>query len=106
MAALTHEIQRLCRDKIKSYDNILAKDKNNDKALYERGQAKFFLAMTAAWESGDDKPFHDDITEDLRTAHANAPAARQAEYKKALMFAAGHCGLFDNFPPAQSVTGK
>ncbi|MDR1219057.1 MAG: hypothetical protein LBK73_05540 [Treponema sp.] len=99
-AALTHEIQRMRRDKIKSYDTILAKDKNNDKALYERGQAKFFLAMTAAWEEGGDKPFHDDITEDLRAALACAPAARQAEYKKSLMFAADHCGLLDNFPPA------
>jgi hypothetical protein len=100
MAVLTHEIQRMCRDKIKSYDNILAKDKNNDKVLYERGQAKFFLAMAAAWETSDDKPFHDDITEDLRTALANAPVDRQAEYKKSLMFVAEHCGLFVNFPPA------
>jgi hypothetical protein len=98
MAALIHEIQRICRDKIKSYDNILAKDTNNDKALYERGQAKFFWAMAAAWEAGDGNAFHDDITADLRTALENSSAARQAEYKKALMFAAGHCGLFDNFP--------
>jgi hypothetical protein len=73
MAALIREIQRMCLDKIKSYDNILAKDKDNDKALYERGQAKFFRAMTAAWDAGDDKPFHDDITEDLRTALTYAP---------------------------------
>jgi hypothetical protein len=99
MAGLIREIQRFCGDKIKSCDNILATDKNNDKTLYERGQAKFFLAMAAAWETGDDKPFHDDITGDLRAALASAPAGRQAEYKKSLMFVAEHCGLFVNFPP-------
>jgi hypothetical protein len=50
--------------------------------------------MTAAWETGDDIPFHDDITEDLRAAIAGTPAGRQTEYKKPLMFVMEHFPVF------------
>jgi hypothetical protein len=86
----------MCRDRIKSFDNILANDKNNAEYRYERGEAKFFLAMVTAWETGDDAPFHDDITEDLKAAIDNAPTAHiKAKYEKAYTVVEKNCGLCD-----------
>jgi hypothetical protein len=98
MTELTSEIKKMFNKKIELYDNVLAREKNNYKILFERGQAKFFLAMATAWKTHDDEPFHDDITEDLRTAIKYAPLDRKDEYKKTLLFVAEHCGLFVNFP--------
>jgi hypothetical protein len=99
MSSLSYKIQRLCKDKITSYDNVLAKDRSNDKAFYERAQAKFFLAMATAWEAGSDDAFHDEITADLHTALTIAPVDRKAEYQRGWAFVNSHCGQFDAFLP-------
>jgi hypothetical protein len=87
MTSLALKIQSICKDRINSYDKALAKNQNDNQVLYERAQAKFFLAMVAGWKDGNDAALTNDVTKDLYTAFEHAPVDRKDEYKKAYDFA-------------------